>query len=163
MRLSILTLTLLLCSNTLIFGQQRGMTFQEAEESGISISFLDSTFKSAVHVDTTKAVFKTEKDQELMEKAYVKLLRDFGKHLSEHHFYWDKPTRCFNRIYFNSDGTIEYFLYNFTGKTKEEKPSDLHQEVFKRLLNEFIKDYTFDKKSNTKFAQCSPTTYMPQE
>ena len=140
MKQFILTFALLLGSITIIFGQQRGMTFQEAENVGIRISFLDSTFKSAVHVDTTKAVFKTEKEQELMSKTYLKLLQDFGKHLNDNNFGWDKPTRCFNRIYFNSDGTIAYFLFNFLGKSPDERPSNEQQEAFIKLLNEFIKN-----------------------
>jgi len=162
MKLLILTLALLLDSNSIIYGQQRGMTFQEAENAGIRISLLDSTFKSAVHSDTTKAVFKTDKEQELMGNAYIKLLQDFGKHLNDNNFLWDKPTRCFNRVYFNSDGAIEYFLYNFIGKTTNERPSKKQQEDFKRLLNDFIKDYKLVIKADTKFAQCSPTTYMPK-
>lgn len=163
MKLLTLTFAILLGSITILFGQQRGMTFQEAEISGIRISFLDSTFKSAVHVDSTKAVFKTEKEQESMGKAYIKLLQDLGKHLSDNNFHWDKPTRCFNRIYFNPDGTIEYFLFNFIGKSIEERPSDEQQEMFKKLLNDFIKHYKIDMKADTKFAQCSPTTYMPKK
>ncbi|HLN95831.1 MAG TPA: hypothetical protein VK183_09350, partial [Flavobacterium sp.] len=76
-----------------------------------------------------------------MANAYTKLLQDFGRHLNENRFYWDKPTRCFNRIYFSPDGTIDYFLYQFSGKTADEKPSGAQQEVFKRLLNEFIAKY----------------------
>jgi hemerythrin superfamily protein len=160
-RLFILTLTLLIGLKTLSYSQQLGMTFQEAENAGIRISYLDSTFKSAVHVDTSQAVFKTDAEQELMINAYIKLLQDFGKHLNQNKFYWDKPTRCFNRIYFNPDGTIEYFLFNFIGKTAGERPTIEQQEVFKKLLNDFIKDYKINMKANTKYAQCSPTTYMP--
>lgn len=157
----LLTLSLILTSSLLTFGQNRGMTFQKAEERGIRISFLDSTYKSAVNTDTTKAVFKAEKDQELMHKAYVKLLQDFGKYLHDNNFTWDKPTRCFNRIYFNSNGTIDYFLFNFLGKTKEGNPSEVQTEEFQKLLNNFIKDYKFELKADSKFAQCSPTTYKP--
>lgn len=163
MKQLIVTLAFVLSASTILFGQQRGMTFQEAENSGIRISFLDSTYKSAIHADSAKAVFKTEKEQELMGNAYIQLLQDFGKYLNENKFYWDKPTRCFNRIYFNSNGTIDYFLFNFVGKTAAERPSKEQQEAFKKHLNNFIKQYTFGMKAVTKFAQCSPTTYMPEQ
>ncbi|MFN3757527.1 MAG: hypothetical protein ACK4RM_11280, partial [Flavobacterium sp.] len=80
-------------------GQQRGLTFQNAEKQGISIKHLDSVYISAVHTDTSLAVFKTETEQEAMQQAYIKLLQDFGKFLLENNFKWEKPTRCFNRIY----------------------------------------------------------------
>ncbi|MBI3501608.1 MAG: hypothetical protein HY063_07425 [Bacteroidetes bacterium] len=98
-----------------------------------------------------------------MQKEYIQLLQGFGKFLSTNNFTWDKPTRCFNRIYFNSDGTIDYFLFNFLGKTAEDKPSEEKQKEFQRLLNLFIKDYKFPLTAKIKFAQCSPTTYMPKK
>lgn len=158
-----LLFTLLLTLTTSLFAlaQSRGMTFQKAEELGIRISHLDSIYKSAVNIDTTKAVFKTEKDQELMHKAYVEMLQNFGKYLHDNNFNWDKPTRCYNRIYFNNDGTIDYFLFNFIGNTKEENPSETQIVEFQRLLNNFIKDYKLSINADTKFAQCSPTTYKP--
>lgn len=144
------------------FGQHIGLTFQDAEKQGISIKHLDSLYRSAVHADTSLAVFKTEKEQEALQQAYGKLLQDFGKFLSENNFKWEKPTKCFNRIYFNSDGTIDYFLFNFLGKA-EDKPSEYIVKEFQRLLNAFIADYQFSVTSKSKFAQCSPTTYMPQK
>ena len=118
----IITVLLTTCFQT--FGQHLGLTFQNAEKQGISIKNLDSLYTSAVHADTALAVFKTEKEQDALQQAYVKLLQDFGKFLSENNFKWEKPTRCFNRIYFNSDGTIDYFLFNFLGKT-EDKPAEI--------------------------------------
>lgn len=157
----ILILLTFLTTSLLTLGQQGGMTFLKAKESGLTISHLDSIYKSAVHIDTSKAVFKSEKEQELMGKAYIKLLQDFGKFLKENKFIWDKPTRCFNRIYFDTDGTIDYFIFNFLGKEADDKPSEIQQAEFERLLNEFIKDYKIDITAKIKFAQCSPTTYMP--
>lgn len=157
-----LILIVLLATYLQTFGQQLGLTFQDAEKQGVSIKHLDSMYKSAVHTDTSLAVFKTKKEQEALQQAYIKLLKDFGEFLTENKFLWEKPTRCFNRIYFNSDGTIDYFLFNFLGKT-EEKPSENIEMEFKRLLNVFIADYKFSLTARTKFAQCSPTTYMPKK
>jgi hypothetical protein len=156
----IITILLTACLQT--FGQHLGLSFQNAEKQGISIKHLDSIYTSAVHSDTSLAVFKTEKEQEALQQAYIKLLQDFGKFLSKNNFKWEKPTRCFNRIYFNSDGTIDYFLFNFLGKT-EDKPAKNIEKEFQRLLNVFISDYKFSLTAKTKFAQCSPTTYMPQK
>lgn len=145
-------------------GQHLALTFQDAAKQGINMQNLDVIYKSAVHVDTSQAVFKTDQEQQAMYEAYTRLLQDFGKFLTTNNFKWDKPTRCFNRIYFNSDGTIDYFLYNFL--TKDVKPEDQlsldKQTEFNRLLNLFIKDYKISLTATTKFAQCSPSTYMPQ-
>lgn len=148
----------ILCSNA--FAQKLGLTFQEAKKQGISINALDSIYKSAVHVDSSKAVFKTDDAQKALYEAYVELLTDLGKFLSANNFKWDEPTRCFNRVYFSNDGTVDYFLFNFLGQP-EEKPSEEKQEEFEELLNRFIKDYQFSLTADEKFAQCSPVTYMP--
>ena len=141
-----------------LFGQHSGMTFQAAEKQGAPIQHLDNIYKSAVHVDTSQAVFKTELEQQAMGEAYINLLQSFGKFLTKNNFNWDKPTKCFNRIYFNTDGTIDYFLYNFSSEISQEK-----QTEFNRLLNLFIKDYKISLTAQVKFAQCSPATYMPKE
>jgi hypothetical protein len=145
-----------------VFGQHQGLTFQDAEKQGISIKHLDSIYKSAVHSDASLAVFKTEPEQEALQQAYVKLLQDLGKFLSDNKFKWEKPTRCFNRIYFSATGTIDYFLFNFLGKS-EDKPNELIEKEFQRLLNLFISDYKFPLTAKIKFAQCSPTTYVPKK
>ena len=83
----------------------------------------------------------------------------------DYQFKWEQPTRSFNRIYFNADGTIDYFLYNFqtTNVKTEDQLSQEKQNEFNRLLNLFIKDYKISVTAKTKFAQCSPTKYMPRE
>jgi len=152
-------LLLLLASQT--FAQKLAMTFQEAEKRGISINSLEKMYKSALHVDSSQAVFKTDAEQERMYNAYIKLMQDFGKFLFAHQFKWEHPTRCFNRIYFNTDGTIDYFLFNFLGKPSE-KLAEAKEKEFTELLNAFIKDYQIPLKAKSKFAQCSPSTYMPE-
>lgn len=145
-----------------VFGQQAGLTFQNAEKQGILIEELDRSYQSALHSDTSLAVFKTDAEQIAMQKAYHGLLQDLGKFLSQNNFDWKGPTKCFNRIYFNSDGTIDYFLFNFLG-TNSPKPSADVEEEFEKLLNIFISDYKFKLTANTKFSQCSPVTYMPKK
>lgn len=158
-RLFIITIFLIVYLS--IFSQNLGFSFQEAEKHGISIKNLDDIYQNAVHTDTSLAVFRTADEQIIMQQEYIKLLQDFGKFLSENNFTWDKPTRCFNKIYFDSDGTIDYFLFNFLGE-ENEKPSKEKQKEFERLLNLFIKDYKFALTAKTKFSQCSPTTYRPK-
>ncbi len=145
------------------FGQHIAVTFQDAAKQGIIMQDLDKIYKSAIHVDTSQAVFKTPEEQEAMGEAYIKLLQDFGKYLAANNFQWEKPTNCFNKIYFNTDGTIDYFLYNFktSGTKTEDQLSQDKQLEFNRLLNLFIQDYKIPLTSTTKFAQCSPSTYMP--
>jgi len=140
---------------------QTGMTFQTAEKQGIVLAELDAIYKSAVSVDTTKAVFKTVEEQKKWGETYKSVIFDLGAFLKKNNFYWKQKTRCYNRIYFNENGKIDYFLYNFLG-ADEEKPNEKVQKEFDRLLNLFVKDYLLPININEKLAQCSPVTYMPQ-
>jgi hypothetical protein len=132
---------------------QKAMTFGEAETSGNSIHRLDSLHKSALDADSTKAVFGNKKNEFI--NTYFQLLKDLNGYLHEYGFTWEQETRCFNRVYFNADGSIGYFLYNFKkGAIAPEK-----EKQFNTLLNEFIKTYRFPLRAPVKFAQCSPTVY----
>ncbi|HYK77737.1 MAG TPA: hypothetical protein VEV16_12235, partial [Daejeonella sp.] len=112
-------------------------------------------YKSAVHSNAELAVFKSPEEQAELQKAYITLIKDLATFLKSKDFKWEKPTRCFNRIYFNPIGKIDYFLYNFP---KDQIAPEKEKE-FDRLLNLFVKDYKFSLKANENFAQCSPIKY----
>lgn len=145
-----------------LFGQPIGITFQDAESQGIIVKDLDSLYQSAVHVDSTQAVFQTQEEQEKVYNSYKELLQGLGDFLKANNYKWAKPTTCFNRIYFNENGGIDYYIFNFRGKP-EDKPSAEQELEFTRLVNLFIQDYKFGLTAEKKFTQCSPTTFMPSE
>lgn len=86
-------------------------------------------YMSGVHDDVTKAAF-AGKEKEYID-AYKKMLGDLADFLSRKNFKWGKPTRCFNKIYFKADGSIDYYLYNFKpGEIEKAKENE-----FRMLLN----------------------------
>lgn len=141
--------------------QHKAMTFNEAKLQGNAPEKLDTLYKGAIHTETIPGVFKTEAEQEQLISAYTKLLQDLAIFLKKNNFAWEGTKRCFNRIYINKNGTIDYFLYNFY--VNKEKPetnlSESKAAEFDRLLNIFVKDYRFSVTANENFAQCSPVTY----
>lgn len=137
------------------------LTFKATAEQGISLKELDSLYKSAVHTDTTLAVFKSEEGQEKVRKEYARLLNELGIFLADNNFKWERPTRCFNRIYFHTDGTIDYFIYNFPGEEETQPPKEM-QDEFHRILTGFVKAYRTELEAEVKFSQCSPVTYHPE-
>lgn len=137
---------------------QKGLTIQEAERNGILFDSLNIIYKSAVSVDTSRAVFKVDADIEKAHIAYQNLLNDFGKFLTKNNFKWPFSTTCFQKVYFSKDGTIDYFLFNFLGEPPYEVTVD--QELkFKNLLNEFIKGYSYPVTANMKYSQCGTVVY----
>ncbi|MEJ8801560.1 hypothetical protein [Pontibacter sp. H249] len=153
--LMILWLTLVVTCAFTATGQDRAMTFEQAEKLGIPFQRLDSLYKSAVHSELELAVFKTPEEQESLIIAYRRFMRELGTFLKNHSFNWEKETMCFNRIYFSSEGEVDYFLYNFPpGQLAEGK-----EKEFKRLLNLFVQQNRFTLSADEGFAQCSPIKY----
>jgi hypothetical protein len=139
---------------TLTHGQKIATTFQDATNNkGISIEKLDETYQSALHSDSTKAALKGKEKE--FTNGYISLLRDLSTFLKKNNFVWGKQTRCFNRIYLNKNGEIDYFLFNF----KEGEIEKSKEDEFKTLLNTFIQKYKFPLTNGVNFAQCSPVKY----
>lgn len=139
---------------TLLYGQKIATTFQDAIDDGVSIEKLDQTYQSALHSDSSKAAFRGQEKE--FYDGYISMLKELSQYLKENNFKWGKTTRCFNKIYLNNNGEIDYFLFNF-------KPGEIDnkkEEEFKRLLGKFIQKYRFPLINENKFAQCSPVTYM---
>jgi hypothetical protein len=146
----------LLCP-LLSFSQGMAATFQKAINQGISISTLDSLYQSALHSDSLQAAFAGQEQE--FQQAYVSMLQDLGAFLHDNKFEWGKQIRCFNRIYINKDGVIDYFLFNFKpGEIDPEK-----EQAFEKLLTEFIKTYRFPLTNTKDFAQCSPVQYTDKQ
>ena len=118
---------------------------------------LDSLFPSALHADSSIAVFFNREDEFI--SAWNSFLLDFGIYLSEYDFKWSKTIKSFNKAYFNKNGTINTFVYNFrNGDLTNEQA-----EHFQILLENFSKNYKLKIKENAKrnFSQCGPTKYRP--
>lgn len=137
-----------------VFGQQLATSFQNALDKGISVDSLDKAYMSALHSDTALAAFNG-REQEFIQ-GYNALLKDLGKFLQANDFNWEKSTRCFNRIYIDKSGKIDYFLFHF----KEGELTPDKQAKFAKLLTEFIATYQFPLTNTVPFAQCSPVQYI---
>lgn len=149
-------ITIFLFSVTLsVKAQHIASTFQDAEKAGYSMQKLDEIYPSALHSDSTKAVFKGEAQSQFIA-AYKTMLYDLNAYLNKNNFTWGKPTRIFNRIYFKPDGSVDYYLVNLalpgtdTSKAKQFIP----------LLSQFVQNYKIKITAKTKFAQCSPVVYQ---
>lgn len=137
-----------------MYAQPLATSFNNATKNkGISIEALDKAYKSALHTDSAQAAF-SGREQEFIE-GYTSFLKDLGKFLKENDFTWEKTTRCFNRIYIDKSGKIDYFLFHFK---EEELPLD-KQAQFEKLLNRFIEKHQFPLTNAVSFAQCSPVIY----
>lgn len=120
---------------------------------GIKIDVMDSLYRSGIHDDPTRAVFAQE--QSAYITAYFGMLKEINSYLNIHNFRWGNFTRSFLRIYFNEDGSIQYFIYDFDQNDLNEEKS----KEFDKLLNMFVAKYKFPLTKKCKFAQCGATNF----
>src|SRR5437870_4739149 len=97
--------------------------------SSTSQHSLDSIYQSGFHTDTSLAVFKSKADQKKLYDAYMAFLQDFGKFLKANQFVWKQETKLWNRIYFDKEGRVEYYVYDFK--------TDIDPKMEKRYKNIF--------------------------
>jgi hypothetical protein len=148
----LLTISLMVFSSGLF--SQTVLKIKNAEENKINIAELDSIYKSGFHVDTSLAVFKTNPEE--YYQAWVKFNQELGKFLSANEFFWEKTIKGFNRIYFNKNGGIDYWLYSFDeGQISKEK-----EDRFEELLRMFSAEHKFSLIAETGFAQCGGAQYQ---
>lgn len=127
------------------------MTFQQAEKIGI-YQKLDTLYPGGFDSDSTKSIFK---DQKTYIETYQRFIFQLSDFLKKNNFKWGKEVRCFNRIYFSKQGTVDYFLYNF----KEGQITPEQESTFANLVKKFIQQAKFGLKTDKQFAQCSPVKY----
>lgn len=119
-------------------------------DAPIPADLLEGTHRSAVHVDSTQAVFH---DQEAWVKEYKKMYGAFSKHLKAGELELSKPLRLNVRCYFRSDGSIGHIAYSYYA------PTDLDEQqakLFNQLLETFSRDYKVSFSANEPFKQCGP-------
>lgn len=157
MKILRLLIFLLVASNHAI--AQNCMSIDSYEASGKEVVELDSLYPSAMHIDSTIAVFYGREKE--FYSSWVGLLNDLASHLSENDFKWEVPTRCFNRVYFNADGSVNTYLFNFLS----EDVDSAKQERFTLLTNDFLKKYKLklDSPASSNFSQCGPATFMDKQ
>ncbi|WDF56085.1 hypothetical protein [Mucilaginibacter sp. KACC 22063] len=127
-------------------------TFQQAEAKGYSMQSLDKKYPGAIGAG--EVVFKGDDEKRLIA-AYSNMMQDLSTYLNKNDFYWDKPVRIFNRVYFEPDGSISYYLVNLAPVGLQE----VKQQRFLSLLNSFIQNYKINITAKSRFAQCSPVIY----
>jgi len=136
--------------------QTKVISFAEGIANGVSMADLDIRYKSALHTDTSLAVFKTPEEQAKFIKAYQAFVKEIGSYLSGKGFEWKNPVRIFNRFYVDSQGNVEYYVYNFLSSQIDEPTV----QTFEILMEVFFEDHKFGITAQTPFAQCSPVVFQ---
>jgi len=126
------------------------------------ISTLDSVYISAIHVDSSKAFFKTESSQEAWVARWQNMLYALGDSLTSHDVQWNQKLRITSRVYFDEQGRIDYYLYSIK-ETSPGYPGQGLCDSLRTVLKSFVQTYRMDTVIGGKVAQCGPVSLMPPE
>jgi len=131
-------------------------SIDEAEKEGITMQSLAWRYEDAVNVvDNTKCVFKTAVQQDSLANAWSEFLQAVADHLYQNHFKWGKDVKCWNRIFFRADGSVDYYLFDFkTPVTKEQS------DKFRALFAAYCTGHKLGMHADRGFAQCGKVTYQ---
>jgi hypothetical protein len=134
---------------------QRITTFKQAPQKAIFIAQLDSLYPPAL--GDSLAIFSVDEEQFI--KAYTVFVQGFGQLLNDSNFVWPVEKvgeiRGFNRIYFNTDGSVAYWIYSL----KKLELSDVQQKEFERLMLCYCQINKLQYPSKQNFVQCAPVLY----
>lgn len=161
MRNRLLSIVVLTCLGAVVKAQPVACPMGSMKQHHLSLEVLDSVYASAISMGDTPGVFQTESEQEPLLIAWPQLFEDLQSFLAANDFQWARDIKCFNRVYFDSSGAIDYFLYDCELVSADESKLFLGEEEreYERLLNLFVLKYKINVKSTRKFVQCGPVIY----
>lgn len=136
--------------SAITYAQEKVFNVQELPQYGLSMQHLDSIYKNGLPVsDTIHPIFTQNYFDTVVEKLRLDLLQKLGGYFLENNLKWEPSVKCWNRMYFNTDGNIDYFVYHFITPITSTKEAE-----FKRLLNSFLTDYRITVITSQKFSVC---------
>jgi hypothetical protein len=133
-----------------IYAQGIVFSVEELPKYGLSMEHLDSLYKNGLPInDTIHPVFSQNYFDTVVDKSRLYLLQKIGDYFMANKLNWEPSVSCWNRLYLNTDGTIDFFIYHFM------QPVDSIKEIeFKRLLNLFFKENKVTVKATQKYSIC---------
>ena len=123
---------------------------------------LDSVYQSAMHVDSSRAYFKSEAAQDAWFRRWQTMLYALSDYLKQNGVTWNNELRIFSRVYFNQQGGIDHYLYSIK-QTGPGYPGPALRDSLRMLLTSFTETYRMDSAIGGKVAQCGPVVLMPPQ
>ncbi|MCA0131712.1 hypothetical protein [Winogradskyella alexanderae] len=100
---------------------------------------------------------KTERERVI--KSWSNFHKKINKFMKEEGFSWEVPDSTisiYNRIYFDKNGTVNYYVFNINNPSI----SELKKAEFKNVLSKFSKEVHIELQRAGQFAQCGKTKYL---
>ena len=90
-------------------------------------------------------------------KAWMDLNQKIGNFLAKNNFHWESDAsaiKVWHKFYFHKDGTLNKYFFNFITNISQEKKNE-----YKKLIEEFAKNYKLPLTKESQFAQCGKAAF----
>jgi len=112
----------------------------------IDINLLQSGYKLAYsNMSSEDYLFKGNEEE--WKKSWTQLLFALNDLMKTNGLHFGANTTCFNRIYFNKEGTIAAYLYHLKGLTAEQ------EQKFDEYIFQFLIEQKVNLSANQKYWQ----------
>jgi hypothetical protein len=132
----ILFLCAFLCFNKIIEAQILVQKIPDENICAIDANLMQSGYQLAFsNMSSEEYLFKGREEE--WKKCWIKLMHDLNQFMRQKGLMINPNTKCFNRIYFNKDGTIKAYLYHIEGLTNEQV-NFFDESIFQFLISQKI-------------------------
>lgn len=101
----------------------------------------------------------TESEYKAVKASWSEFHKQVSKFIKEENFNWEVPDSTIsivNRIYFDKNGTIDYYAFKILNPSI---PAEKRSE-FENVLKKFSKEIKLNLKRDEQYAQCGKTKYL---
>lgn len=126
----------LVCFTTVLNAQILVQKIPNENLCEIDINLMQSGYQLAFSNMTSEDYLFKGREEE-WKKCWTKVLFDLRNFMQKNGLEFSSKTTCFNRIYFNKDGTIAAYLYHLNGiNTNQEQKFD--ELIFQFLMTQKV-------------------------
>ena len=115
---------------------------------------LDSTYMNLLDPKNT-----TELEYKAVIQSWSEFHQKVSKFIKQENFHWEVPDSTIsivNRIYFNKNGTVDYYGFKILNQSI---PAEKRKE-YENVLQKFSESIKLDLPRDKKYAQCGKIKYM---
>jgi len=150
-------LSIVLCFGLTHVDAQVVMTFEAADGAGLRMSQLERTYN--VELGEGETLYVSEMDGRQEMEMFVALRYQLADSLRAWGFKWEHTTSVKNRVFFNTEGRLDYFFYD----TAPHFTSPMERTRFEDLLVRFFEIYQLPELPGTRIVRCAPIRFLASE
>ncbi|MGK7389949.1 MAG: hypothetical protein ACNS60_06345 [Candidatus Cyclobacteriaceae bacterium M2_1C_046] len=163
MKVYLLSLLLVVVNYSDLFAQDIAMSNSEQKVINVSdkkeLEHFNKLNLDEVYPNLLDPRNVSDEEAKAVYKSWGEFHQKVMAFMKEQDFDWDvqdSTIALVNKIYFNKNGTVDYYAFNVLNPSV----SDAKKEEFKKVITAFSANVKLELDRDSKFAQCGKTRYI---